>query len=147
VRNLDRKYAKKYLIREGAEDLMALRCKRITLDEHYARLYGPTMMVHQDMANNRYSTQSGGGGGGDSVPPPSYTEAERKQLKAALHNTPFERYRHNAYHNRNSPEKVRNDLMREQQGRNWPNFELGTRQSPKGSQGGDSPMSKWLALT
>ncbi len=26
---------------------MALRFQRITLDDHYARLYGPAVMIHQ----------------------------------------------------------------------------------------------------
>merc|ERR1739848_789471 len=45
---VDEHYAKKWLIRGDAEDLLALRCQSISLDEHYASLYGPRIMVHQN---------------------------------------------------------------------------------------------------
>jgi len=49
-RRFDRNYLKKWLISEDAEDLLALRMQKITLDEHYARLYGPAVMIHQQQA-------------------------------------------------------------------------------------------------
>ena len=45
LRAWDAKYTKSWLIREDAVDLMALKYEQISLDEHYARLYGPRILV------------------------------------------------------------------------------------------------------
>ena len=104
LRNFDGKYLKRLLVRENAVDVLALRLQDITIDEHYARLYGPTVVVHEKMqrrSGNRPSPSYTG-----------YTEAERQLLRRALANTPFELLRHNAYV-RHSKEHVRNWLKRD----------------------------------
>ena len=102
LRIFDRKYLKRLLVKENAVDMLALRLQDITIDEHYARLYGPTMIVHEKIQRRS----------GHHPAPYSYTEAERQLLKRALENTPFELLRHNAYI-RHSKEHVRNWLKRD----------------------------------
>ena len=102
LRIFDRKYLKRLLVKENAVDMLALRLQDITIDEHYARLYGPTMIVHEKIQRRS----------GYHPAPYSYTEAERQMLKRALANTPFELLRHNAYI-RHSKEHVRNWLKRD----------------------------------
>ena len=46
--NFDRAYLKKHLIVEGAEDPLTLKMQQISLDEHYARLYGPAILVAEN---------------------------------------------------------------------------------------------------
>ena len=103
LRGFDQKYLKRLLVRENAVDMLALRLQDITIDEHYARLYGPTMIVHEKMQRR---------GGVHPAPYAAYTEAERQLLKRALSNTPFELLRHNAYI-RHSKEHVRNWLKQD----------------------------------
>lgn len=103
LRNFDRKYLKRLLVKENAVDVLALRLQDITIDEHYARLYGPTMIVHEKMQQRSIHHPA---------PPYSYTEAERRLLKGALSNTPFELLRHNAYI-RHTKEHVRNWLKQD----------------------------------
>ena len=45
---LDEAYIKKFLLRSNAEDPLTLKLQKISIAEHYARLYGPTMMVKQN---------------------------------------------------------------------------------------------------
>ena len=49
IRSFDEKYVKKFLIREGAENLLALRMQKITVEDHMSRLYGPTVVAHETM--------------------------------------------------------------------------------------------------
>ena len=51
LRKFDDKYTKKILIHRKAEHDMTLRFQKIALDEHYARLYGPAVLVHQNKVN------------------------------------------------------------------------------------------------
>ena len=51
MRKFDDKYTKKILIHKKAEHDMTLRFQQIALDEHYARLYGPSVLVHQNKVN------------------------------------------------------------------------------------------------
>jgi hypothetical protein len=51
LRKFDDKYTKKILIHKKAEHDMTLRFQQIALDEHYARLYGPSVLVHQNKVN------------------------------------------------------------------------------------------------
>jgi hypothetical protein len=44
----DTSFTKKILIRSNAEDPLTLKFQKISLDEHYARLYGPAMLVAQN---------------------------------------------------------------------------------------------------
>ena len=64
IRSFDEKYIKKFLIREGAENLLALRMQKITVEDHMSRLYGPTVVAHETMnqvgcRDSTYSGQSG----------------------------------------------------------------------------------------
>ena len=101
MRNFDRTYLKRLLVKKDAVDILALRLQDITIDEHYARLYGPSVIVHERMRqrNSQPATAA----------PYTHTEAERQLLKRALSNTPFELLRHNAYV-RHSKEHVQNWL-------------------------------------
>ena len=51
MKNFDDRYTKKMLIHRKAEHDMTLRFQQIALDEHYARLYGPSVLVHQNKVN------------------------------------------------------------------------------------------------
>ena len=42
------KYVKRILIKKDAEHSLTLKLQKLSLDEHYARLYGPNMLVTQD---------------------------------------------------------------------------------------------------
>eukprot|EP00095_Tigriopus_kingsejongensis_P008991 maker-scaffold783_size97670-snap-gene-0.22 protein:Tk08991 transcript:maker-scaffold783_size97670-snap-gene-0.22-mRNA-1 annotation:"hypothetical protein DAPPUDRAFT_314297" len=106
VRTFDQNYTKKLLVRKDAEDIMALRFERITLDEHCARLYGPTVMVH----NHTKERPEG------SLNPGSMSEVEEKKLRLMMKNTPFERYRNKAYL-KDSPEHFYQQLGHEQKHR------------------------------
>lgn len=44
----DSNYVKRWLIADRAVDKLALRMQKISLAEHYARLYGPAVLVHQN---------------------------------------------------------------------------------------------------
>ncbi len=56
-------------------------------DDHYARLYGPAVMVHQQVAADH-----------DQGEKRELTEAEKAKLMNALADTPFTRYRTKAFH-------------------------------------------------
>jgi hypothetical protein len=47
--NFEAKYIRNVLIREDADDILTLKFQRISLDEHYAMLYGPSMIAHDDI--------------------------------------------------------------------------------------------------
>ena len=51
LRQWDANNLKKWLIREDALDLMTLKYEEISIDEHYARLYGPRILVHEHKIN------------------------------------------------------------------------------------------------
>ena len=51
MRKWDESHLKKWLIREDAVDLMTLKYEEISIDEHYARLYGPRILVHEQKIN------------------------------------------------------------------------------------------------
>ena len=51
MKMFDDRYTKKLLIHRKAEHDMTLRFQQIALDEHYARLYGPSILVHQNKVN------------------------------------------------------------------------------------------------
>ncbi len=112
IRRFDAKYTKKWLIREDAEDLMALRMQRITLDDHFARLYGPTVLAHETTKER----QVGGG---------ELSEEDAQRLRLALARTPFAAYRNKAY-SRDSAEHVRDELNKEQESK-WKRIERSLR--------------------
>ena len=39
------RFIKKYLIRDDVESTLALKLQRVTIDDHMARLYGPTVVA------------------------------------------------------------------------------------------------------
>lgn len=43
--NLSTRFIKKYLIRDDVESTLALKLQRVTIDDHMARLYGPTVVA------------------------------------------------------------------------------------------------------
>ena len=48
-RNFDKKYIKRVLLNKDADDYLSLRLQEITIDEHYARLYMPAMIMHEKL--------------------------------------------------------------------------------------------------
>ncbi len=48
VESFDNRFVKRLLLSKNANDRMALRLQKITLDEHFARLYGPAVLIAQD---------------------------------------------------------------------------------------------------
>lgn len=44
----DQKYLKRVLVNKDAKDSLTLKLQKISLNEHYARLYGPTLLVAQN---------------------------------------------------------------------------------------------------
>ncbi len=48
ITNFEKAYLRRILIKKGAEDPLTLKLQKISLNEHYARLYGPAIMVAQD---------------------------------------------------------------------------------------------------
>ena len=46
--SIEDKYVKRILIKKDAEHSLTLKLQKLSLDEHYARLYGPNMLVTQD---------------------------------------------------------------------------------------------------
>lgn len=95
VRTFDNDYTKKFLVRKDAEDILALRFERISLDDHCARLYGPTVVIHQTA---KVRADQG-------APSKPMTEEQCKKIHLMLSNTPFERYRNKSYQ-RDSPEHL-----------------------------------------
>ena len=47
IQAFDEKFIKKWLIRDNVRHKMAEKLNKISLEEHYARLYGPTILAHQ----------------------------------------------------------------------------------------------------
>ena len=47
ITTFDRTYLRKYLTNKNAEISWANKVQKISMDEHYARLYGPSMLVAQ----------------------------------------------------------------------------------------------------
>ena len=48
-RNFDKKYIKRVLLNKDADDYLSLRLQEITIDEHYARLYMPAVIMHKKL--------------------------------------------------------------------------------------------------
>ena len=53
-RNFDKKYIKRVLLNKDADDYLSLRLQEITIDEHYARLYMPAMIMHEKLQVVQY---------------------------------------------------------------------------------------------
>ena len=85
-RDFDNNYTKPLLIRKDAEDIMALRFQRISLDEHYARLYGPAVMIHENAHLHDQDKETKPDVSGE------MSAKDRKLLNDALSNTAFSKY-------------------------------------------------------
>ena len=47
IQSFDEKFVKKWLLRDNVQDKMTEKLNKISLNEHFARLYGPTVLAHQ----------------------------------------------------------------------------------------------------
>lgn len=47
IQSFDEKFIKRWLIRDNVLDKMTEKLNKISLEEHYARLYGPSILAHQ----------------------------------------------------------------------------------------------------
>ncbi len=93
----DNHYIKKLLMSKRAMDIMTLKLQRITLDEHYARLYGPAVLISRDDAGSVVEKAST-----SDMEAAQIQEDERRKtakldqkqsLRLALRSTSYERYR------------------------------------------------------
>lgn len=127
IRKFDNTYIKKLLIRSDAEDMLALRLQRISLDEHYARLYGPTVMVAQKKVGavlkpavtpeesklqeeDKLKQRKARLGRLSLVSPAKGPlDKERETLRHAFSDNPFERYNSRDYR-MDSPEHIESKL-------------------------------------
>ena len=94
-----------------AGDYLSLRLQQITIDEHYARLYMPAMIMHEKLQHHESA------GSSSLELPPTYTASEQQMLRQALSNTPFEVFRHKAFTRDDSEEHVAKQLRREHEDR------------------------------
>ena len=85
--NFDSTYLKKKLIVDGAEDPWTLKLQKISLDEHYARLYGPAIVVAEHKVQDMLGDE-----GSERPPAASNTENERKALKEGFANSAFSKW-------------------------------------------------------
>ena len=129
LRQLDAKYIKTWLIREDAVDLMTLKYEEISIDEHYARLYGPRILVHENRINEMLATNDDDsedstnfdferGKSFQSHPSKSSQKSqtssyiERKQLQQAFSSSPYERYKNKSYRE-DSEEHIIDEIQRQ----------------------------------
>ena len=68
ITNLDRVVLKRILIKKDAEDPLTLKLQKISLDEHFARLYGPTMLVTQNKVQEMLEEDISDKSGEEEVP-------------------------------------------------------------------------------
>ena len=47
IKSLDEKYLKKWFLRKDVLNPITIHLNEISMKEHYARLYGPTVLAHQ----------------------------------------------------------------------------------------------------
>ena len=52
IQSFDERFVKRHLIREGADDLLALRMQKITVEDHVSRLYGPTVVARNQVSSH-----------------------------------------------------------------------------------------------
>lgn len=48
----DEKYIQKWVLHDEAVDLMVLKVQKITMEDHYAKLYGPRIIAHQKIESS-----------------------------------------------------------------------------------------------
>ena len=126
MRKWDETHLKKWLIKEDAIDLMTLKWEEISIDEHYARLYGPRILVHEHKINAMIGADASEDSSEDTNvlmrvpsirPQPSTTSnsetsshIERMQLKQAFSSSPYERYKSKSYRNQDSEDQILEEI-------------------------------------
>ena len=126
LRKWDETHLKKWLIREDAIDLMTLKWEEISIDEHYARLYGPRILVHEHQINAMIGGDPSEDNSEDTTvlmrvpsirPQPSTTSQsetsshiERMRLKQAFSSSPYERYKSKSYRNQDSEDQILEEI-------------------------------------
>jgi len=99
VELFDGRYVKKILLSKKAQDRITLRLQKITLDEHFARLYGPAVLISRDetimaMDDEKEAiTPDLRRSGGSKPACDGTTESYRASLHVAFQSNPYERYR------------------------------------------------------
>lgn len=122
IRHFDENYVKIWLIKKGTVHQIEKKLQDITLEEHYARLYGPTVLVssadkstfwrpsqeEKEETNNENVAET-------NYPPPIL---KRKDLMKAFSTNPYEKY-----HNKLRRDSV-DDQLEDQLNRRWQNASL-----------------------
>ena len=128
ARQFDAKYVKSWIIRDDAMDLMTLKYEEISVDEHYARLYGPRILVAENKINEILAPDDDSEEGGEGVifrqqssktsqlKPPTETSdyIERKTLEAAFKSSPYERFKNKSYRE-DSEEHIMDQIQKQRQ--------------------------------
>lgn len=128
VRQFDAKYVKSWIIRDDAMDLMTLKYEEISVDEHYARLYGPRILVAENKINEILAPDDDSEECGEGVlfrqqssktsqlKPPTQTSdyIERKTLEAAFRSSPYERFKNKSYRE-DSEEHIIDQIQKQRQ--------------------------------
>ena len=135
LRQWDANHMKKWLIREDALDLMTLKYEDISIDEHYARLYGPRILVHEHKINEMISGDADGdetshADDNNYIRVPSYknqpskssqsqtsTYIERKQLQQAFSSSPYERFKSKSYRDQDSEDSILDEIKNQRAAR------------------------------
>jgi len=107
IRKFDHDYIQKLLVREDAQDILTLRLQKISMDDHNARLYGPTVAATR-MSNRHHN---------DKNTVKLNDEEARKKLQEAFSTNAYERYRHHRGRNSESAENIAEEVRKEQEKR------------------------------
>ena len=54
----DEKYIQKWILHDEAVDLMVLKVQKIVMEDHFAKLYGPRVIAHQNIASSNTKDDS-----------------------------------------------------------------------------------------
>ena len=128
VRQFDAKYVKSWIIRDDAMDLMTLKYEEISVDEHYARLYGPRILVAENKINEILAPDDDSEESGEGVlfrqqssktsqlkqPTETSDYIERKTLEAAFRSSPYERFKNKSYRE-DSEEHIIDQIQKQRQ--------------------------------
>ena len=92
IQTFDSKFIKKWLLREQVQHSMEKKLNKISIEEHYARLYAPTLLAHQKGLGNVFKTMAPGeealkaSAGGDSYNQSGESIGQTEKPKALLGN-------------------------------------------------------------
>ena len=135
ARQWDANHMKKWLIREDAMDLMTLKYEEISIDEHYARLYGPRILVHEHKINEIIAGDAEGDDSTSSeekdymrvssfksqpsktLNSQTSTYIERKQLQQAFSSSPYERFKSKSYRDQDSEDSILDEIKNQRAAR------------------------------